>query len=74
MTAHSNITKLEKTLLGSRSLLGTICRDANIDIPDREELTITQCNHCNVWHRNYKMIEDLDDNLICTYCEELVGL
>lgn len=74
MTVPTNFNKLEETLLGSRALLGTVCRDSNIDIPDRDDLLVSQCTHCNVWHYTYKMVEDLDDNLICRYCENLVGL
>jgi hypothetical protein len=66
--------KLEQTLLKSRSTLASVCKELGIDIPDRDDLTASQCTQCSVWHYNYKMVEDLDGNYICTYCEDIYGL
>lgn len=66
--------KLEHTLLNTRRPLAEVCREIGLDIPDREDLCVTQCTQCSTWHYTYKMVEDLDDNLICRYCEDIFGL
>ena len=68
------IQRIEQGLLKTRKSLREVCRELDLDVPDLGELLVAQCNHCNVWHRNYTLVEDLDGNNICTYCEDLVGL
>lgn len=69
-----SIDKLERGLLKTRKNLREVCAELGIDIPEREELTVDQCTHCNVWHWSYKLKEDLDANPICSYCEDLIGM
>lgn len=69
-----SLTKVEFGLLKTRRNLGEVCRELGIDLPDRDELSVDQCTHCNVWHWEYKLKEDLDENPICSYCETLIGM
>ncbi len=69
-----SVEKIERGLLKTRKTLKEICRELDLDMPDKEELLIDQCAHCGVWHKNYKLVEDLDGNYIGSYCEDLVGL
>ena len=66
--------RIEQALLKTRKSLREVCRELDLDVPDKDELLIDTCAHCGVWNKNYKLIEDLDGNFICTYCENLVGL
>lgn len=68
------INRIEQALLNTRKRLFDVCKDLDTDLPDRDELTVDQCSHCNTWHWQYRLQEDLDGNPICTYCEDLVGL
>lgn len=68
-------SKIVKALKGTRGSLLSICEDLNIshlDIPTYEELGIAQCTHCNTWSAS--LIPDLDNNPICKYCVDLVGM
>lgn len=69
-------TALEDSLLGTRRALVNACRDLDIDIEDIDthNLMCMQCSSCFVWHRSSNIIDDLDMNPICKYCEELMGL
>jgi hypothetical protein len=67
------IDKLERALLKTRRNLREVCRELGIEDPDLDLLTVDQCNHCSVWHYEYKLQEDLDGSPICKYCEDLVG-
>lgn len=67
---------LELGLLKTRKTVWEACKDLGIDPEDidTELLTTAQCSHCNVWHYEYRLKEDLDGSPICSYCESLVGL
>lgn len=66
--------KLVAELKGTRKRLSEVCEDLGIDYEELldEELPINQCTHCNTW--SLKLIPDLDDNLICRFCVDLVGM
>lgn len=68
------IQRIEQSLLKSRKSLREVCRELDLDVPNLDELLVAQCNHCSVWNKNYALVEDLDGNYICSYCEDLVGL
>lgn len=69
-----NLHKLEVHLLKSRKTITQACFELDIEKPeDIDLLTVDQCSHCGVWHYEYQMIEDLDGNFICQYCESLTG-
>lgn len=70
----TEIERAERALVKTRKTLYEVCRELYIDVPDLGELCVDQCSHCSVWHYQYKLREDLDGNLICGYCEDLVGL
>jgi hypothetical protein len=67
--------KLIRELLGTRKNLATACEDLGISI---QEITmaggpeIPQCTHCGRWE--YKLIADLDNNPICSYCRDIEGM
>lgn len=69
-----SIEKIERALVKSRKSLKEVCDSLGIDLPDVEELVVSQCTQCSVWHYNYKLVEDLDGNMICKYCEDTIGL
>jgi len=69
----SSIDRVERTLLKTRKTLFEVCRDLDVEIPDRDDLVVDQCSHCGTWNYKYKLNEDLDGNPICNYCEDLVG-
>jgi hypothetical protein len=69
----SSIDKIERSLIKTRKTLYEVCRELGLDVPDRDELVVDQCTHCNTWNFKYKLSEDLDGNPICRYCEDLVG-
>ena len=66
--------RIEQALLKTRKSLREVCRELDLDVPEKDDLLVDTCAHCGVWHKNYKLIEDLDGNYICSYCEDLVGL
>ncbi len=70
----TEIKKIENALLKTRKSLRQVCAELDLDVPEKDELLIDSCAHCGIWHRNYKLVEDLDGNYICRYCEDLVGL
>lgn len=70
----NSVSLIEKSLLHTRKTIRQVCAELDLDVPNREELLIDTCSHCGTWHKNYKLVEDLDGNFICTYCEDLVGL
>lgn len=65
--------RVEQALLKTRKSVMQVCQELNLPMPDRDEMLVEQCSHCSVWHKNYKLNEDLDGNPICQYCEDLVG-
>jgi hypothetical protein len=66
--------RLESQLYKTRKTLLQTCLDLDIAVEsiDPELLLVQQCSHCSVW--NYELIQDLDDNPICNYCRDLIGL
>lgn len=70
----SSLDKIELALRETRDSLYAVCSRLGLDMPDRDELTIEQCTHCSTWKWTHKLQEDLDGNLICRYCEELIGM
>lgn len=67
--------KLIKELQGTKRRLSEVCEDLGIDYEELLEagdFGIDTCTHCGTW--STRLISDLDDNLICRYCVELVGL
>jgi hypothetical protein len=66
--------KLITELKGTKRLLSEVCEDLGIDYEELLEhpLPISQCTHCGTW--SVKLIPDLDNNLICRFCVDLVGM
>ncbi len=67
--------KLIRELNGTRKRLSEVCEDLGIDYEELLEsgdLGIAQCTHCSTW--STKLIPDLDDNPICRFCVDLVGM
>ena len=66
--------RLSVALNNTRKTLRQVCEELDIAYTDVEvdKLQIDQCSHCNRW--SLLLIEDLDGNPICRFCEELVGL
>ena len=68
-------TKLVKELNNTRRNLREVCEDLGIDY---EELTETgdigcdMCTHCGLW--STRLVPDLDDNPICRFCVDLIGM
>lgn len=69
----TELLKLEKALLGTRDNMRTVCKNLGFDDIDPDDLSVSQCTHCSVWHWQYKLNEDLDGSPICSYCEDLIG-
>ena len=69
-------TELENALVGTRQSLAKAANELGFDVNDIEEhnLMVIACSHCSTWHRSHNIIEDLDFNPICRYCETLIGL
>lgn len=67
---------LANSLRGTRKTLVEVCKELGIDFEsiDHHNLLVGQCCSCRVWHRSIQLINDLDDNPICHYCEDLMGL
>ena len=75
MAMMFELDNIERALLKTRKSLRQVCEELDIDVPnDLDLLTIDTCSSCGTWHRQYKLIEDLDGNYICSYCAELIGL
>ena len=68
-----SIERVERSLVKTRRSLREVCEEFGIDTPSHDELCISQCTQCSTWHYTYKLVEDLDDNLICTYCDDIFG-
>lgn len=66
--------KLITELKGTKRLLSEVCEDLGIEYDELLEnpLPIETCTHCGTW--SLKLVPDLDDNLICRFCVELVGM
>lgn len=67
--------KLIKELNGTRRRLSEVCEDLGIDYEELLEsgdIGIAQCSHCNTWYT--KLIPDLDENPICRFCVNLIGM
>ncbi len=68
--------QLELNLNNTRRHLWQVCEDLGLD-PKLVELTkldLDQCTHCGIWLRPRKLVQDLDNNPICGYCKDLIGL
>lgn len=67
---------LEASLVGTRRNIKDVCKELEIPLDDIDfhNLDVTQCTHCYTWVRTANVIEDLDDNPICKYCAEYIGL
>lgn len=65
---------LEAYLVRTRKTITQACKELGIDSRevDADMLLIAQCSHCSVWNKN--LITDLDQNPICVYCRDLIGL
>lgn len=76
MTAGNPLQKkLIRELNGTRRSLREVCEDLGLDyedIVDSEDLGIEQCTHCNMW--STRLVPDLDDNPICRFCVDLIGM
>lgn len=76
MTAGNPLSnRLIKELQGTRRRLSEVCEDLGIDYDELLEsgdIGIEQCTHCNMW--STRLVPDLDDNPICKFCVDLVGL
>ena len=76
MTAGNPLNKkLVKELKGTRRRLSEVCEDLGIDYEELVEagdFGISQCTHCNTWSTS--LVQDLDDNPICKYCVDLIGM
>lgn len=68
--------RLHSVLLNTRKNLWDVCRELNIDpkLLELQQLELDQCNHCGLWLKPDKLIEDLDHNHVCGYCRDLTGL
>lgn len=66
--------KLISELKGTRKRLSEVCEDLGIDYEELidTELPINQCTHCGTW--SLKLVPDLDENLICRFCVDLIGM
>ncbi len=66
--------RLSAELKGTRRSLTEICDEMGIDYDEVEfdKLLVGQCSHCNTW--SDRLIPDLDDNPICRFCVDLVGM
>lgn len=67
--------KLVAELKGTKRNLREVCEDLGIDYEELVEsgdIGIDQCSHCNTW--STRLVDDLDGNPICRYCEDLIGL
>jgi hypothetical protein len=66
--------KLVTELKGTQRNLSEVCEDLGIDYEEliSGELPISRCNHCGTW--SLKLVPDLDDNLICRFCVDLIGM
>lgn len=68
--------QLKNKLYKTHKNLYEVCKELDVPLQtvDISELTkqIDQCTHCNVW--DTKLVPDLDGNLICKYCVQLIGL
>lgn len=77
MTAGTPLSRrLIKELNGTRRSLRDVCEDLGIDyeeLLDAEDgLGIDRCTHCSTW--STRLVPDLDDNPICRFCVDLIGM
>ena len=68
------VERIEKSLLHTKKTLREVCWELDEDMPSKEDLLISQCTHCSIWNKNYKLVEDLDGNNICRFCVDLIGM
>ena len=67
--------RIIKELRGTRKKLSDVCEDLGVDYDElvtSGNLGIDQCTHCGRWE--FKLIPDLDNNPICTYCRDIEGM
>ena len=66
--------RLRLTLNNTRKSVFQACEELDIDFEqvDQSLLEIDQCTHCGRW--SLTLVDDLDQNPICRFCVELVGL
>lgn len=67
------IERIEQNLLRTRKTLRQVCNELNVDLPNPEDLLVSQCTQCDVWAKNYTLVEDEDGNEICQLCFQLTG-
>lgn len=76
MTVGNPLNKrLVSALKGTRKRLSEVCEDLGIDydeLQDSGDIGISQCTSCGRWE--ITLIPDLDDNPICRFCVDLVGM
>jgi hypothetical protein len=65
--------KLTSGLLKTRRSLTEVCAEFGIPVPASQDLEVDQCTQCSTWHYTYSLVEDLDGNSICTYCDNIFG-
>ena len=65
------MTPVEKILYRTRKTLRAACIEAGIDFCP--EVTLSQCEHCDVWFRSGELRPDLDKNTICATCYTYEG-
>lgn len=66
--------RLSSALNNTRKTIKQACEELDIDYDslDVTQLEIDQCSHCGRW--SLLLVQDLDDNPICRFCVDLVGL
>lgn len=51
----------------------TACEDLEIEYQSEMTDGIEQCSHCSIWYYDHELIEDLDGNILCKFCEQWYG-
>lgn len=76
MTAGNPLQKkLIRELNGTRRSLREVCEDLGLDYEELTEtgdIGIETCTHCGLW--STRLVPDLDDNPICRFCVDLIGM
>lgn len=68
--------QLEINLSNTRKHLWQVCLELGLDpkLIELAKLELDQCSHCGIWLKPKKLVQDLDNNPICRYCKDLIGL